>query len=681
MLWLLVLLHMRLTSCVLFSEILAHTDPPEVDWVELYNEESVSVDISGWALRTEGGKYSFPSGTILQPYQYFVTEITLEEQGFRLSSYGETVSLLNKNGKKVETVEFPTSPNGVSMGRMESSNGKVEWPLTQYKTKGYVNSAPLVPLVVINSLYFPHGSVKFLKMKSLSPTFLPLFDITRPENVWRITVGSSGKFFAFPQKTILRPLEEIYVISSDDITAFREENDLPPEVQVFGPFDGLKKSKRLVLQSPDKQDELFTPYLVHDIVNTDSDWPNSTEVPIIRISDLSWGNEPRNWRQLTDPFPPSCPCPNLDKCTVSTCIGGSCYFRLACHGDEAFSTCFPKTEVCHTLPNSSNTVPYVPPSSVPDDSDEHHFVPPPPTTPFFVPDQDFFANSTLTPVLTCWSGSTGQWRIYFGFVNDFGATKNIPRGDDNNFLVDSRVFEDEKIPTSFLTGKHLNVFRVKSERPTVDVKWELDGNIVSLSLPVPNTNLGLSTWITHQCTGAVTAKFDFFVPCNVTSTAIKKKISENAVSIFGEKISKYGWTPENFSFFAEPDLNVILGCTQKQENQKIHVEVKISVVGENGAYSAFDVAFESIVEEQSRGWFEGIPISEFSKISSSFTSEAIPLVGSKDPSKDQSVVEIPWASTKQHIAILVLFGIVVGVVLSLVIFFTVKGKAETCLDF
>ena len=51
---------------VVINEVLAHTDPPLKDAVELFNPTSQSVDISGWFLSNTGKslkKFRIPNGT------------------------------------------------------------------------------------------------------------------------------------------------------------------------------------------------------------------------------------------------------------------------------------------------------------------------------------------------------------------------------------------------------------------------------------------------------------------------------------------------------------------------------------------------------------------------------------------------------------------------------------------
>ncbi|MBM3845540.1 MAG: lamin tail domain-containing protein, partial [Verrucomicrobia bacterium] len=60
---------------VWINEVLAHTDPPFEDAVELYNPTSLPVNISYWWLSNAKGepkKYRFPKNSIIQPNSYWV---------------------------------------------------------------------------------------------------------------------------------------------------------------------------------------------------------------------------------------------------------------------------------------------------------------------------------------------------------------------------------------------------------------------------------------------------------------------------------------------------------------------------------------------------------------------------------------------------------------------------------
>src|SRR5436190_13192623 len=54
-------------SPVVFNEIMYHpaTNESQLEWVELQNQMSVDVDLSGWALDS-GIHFTFPSGTVIK---------------------------------------------------------------------------------------------------------------------------------------------------------------------------------------------------------------------------------------------------------------------------------------------------------------------------------------------------------------------------------------------------------------------------------------------------------------------------------------------------------------------------------------------------------------------------------------------------------------------------------------
>src|SRR5262249_55478807 len=64
---------------VLINEILTHTEPPEVDWIELFNPNAFDVDLGGWFLSDDGGwptKFRIPPSTMIRAggYRVFTEE-------------------------------------------------------------------------------------------------------------------------------------------------------------------------------------------------------------------------------------------------------------------------------------------------------------------------------------------------------------------------------------------------------------------------------------------------------------------------------------------------------------------------------------------------------------------------------------------------------------------------------
>jgi len=120
---------------VVFNEIMYHpaTNEPALEWVELYNQMAVDVDLSGWRI-ADGIEFLFPSGTVLRSGGYLVvaiapdaltaqsgaTNVTGPFAG-RLSNNGEELELRDLNNRVMDSVkygvdgEWPAGPDGTGV--------------------------------------------------------------------------------------------------------------------------------------------------------------------------------------------------------------------------------------------------------------------------------------------------------------------------------------------------------------------------------------------------------------------------------------------------------------------------------------------------------------------------------------------------------------------------------------
>jgi len=107
-------------SVVVFNEIMYHpaTNEPALEWVELYDQNSVDVDLSGW--RIAGGiDYLFPDHTVIHGGGYLVVAISpvtlmattgqtnvLGPFSGRLSNNGEKLELRDLNNRLMDSVTY-----------------------------------------------------------------------------------------------------------------------------------------------------------------------------------------------------------------------------------------------------------------------------------------------------------------------------------------------------------------------------------------------------------------------------------------------------------------------------------------------------------------------------------------------------------------------------------------------
>jgi hypothetical protein len=114
------------------------------DWVELYNQGGVAVDLTGWSLSDDGNprKFVFTSGPILQPGDYLVVWCDDETNttpglhaGFALGRNGESVFLYDASTNRIDAISFGLQLADYSLGRVAGA-----WQLTQ-PTPGVANLA------------------------------------------------------------------------------------------------------------------------------------------------------------------------------------------------------------------------------------------------------------------------------------------------------------------------------------------------------------------------------------------------------------------------------------------------------------------------------------------------------------------------------------------------------------
>jgi hypothetical protein len=115
-------------SVVVFNEIQYHpaTREAELEWVELYNQMAVDVDISGWYL-SDAVFYQFPEGTIVPGGEYVVVAVNpteVEREGGIAGVFGPLVGRLDNSGENLELRDH----NARLMDSVSYSSG-AGWPV------------------------------------------------------------------------------------------------------------------------------------------------------------------------------------------------------------------------------------------------------------------------------------------------------------------------------------------------------------------------------------------------------------------------------------------------------------------------------------------------------------------------------------------------------------------------
>lgn len=229
---------------IFINEILAHTDAPWVDFVELFNYGNNPVDLSGCILTDDPttNKFRIPTGTLIPALGWLsYTELQL---GFALNAAGETIYLLAPDGSRViDALRFGAQQNGVAWGRFP--DGAVEWHRLEQPTPGHANARFLKSPVVINELYYhpitENEDDEFIELYNRSGGVVDLAG-------WRLRGGIR---FDLPAGSILGPGETL-VIARDVARLLAVHTNLNP-TRVLGNYSGRLGNRRDVveLQMPD----------------------------------------------------------------------------------------------------------------------------------------------------------------------------------------------------------------------------------------------------------------------------------------------------------------------------------------------------------------------------------------------------------------------------------------------
>jgi hypothetical protein len=336
---------------ILINEVLAHTDPPLEDAVELYNPNATNVDIGGWFLANGAANlkhYRIPEGTVIPAGGYHVLyeyEFVGTDHFTFNSAHGDKVYLStgDKEGNLTgyrATQSFGASFNGVSFGRFITSVGVDFVPMSR-RTFGHdspvsledfrqgggaTNATPVIEPVVINEIMYHPPDLggtnaidnvgdEFIELCNYSANSIPLYDVLNPGNTWKIGGDVS---FVFPMQKSIPAWGYLILVSfnpaSDPnaLTEFKKRYTVDPRVQLFGPYSGkLSNSSGAVElyrpdnpQTPPHPDAGFVPYVMIERIQygDSAPWPVEADgggASLQRKSPSEYGNDPVHWRAGT----------------------------------------------------------------------------------------------------------------------------------------------------------------------------------------------------------------------------------------------------------------------------------------------------------------------------------------------------------------------------------------------
>jgi len=298
---------------IVISEVLAHTDPPQKDAIELYNPAGTNVNLGGWLLTDEPDmpkKFRIPDNTVIPAGGriYFDEDDFNATPGatnsFLLSSTGDDVHLFSANTNGTLTgyshsAEFGASFNGASFGRYLNSAGEEFFPRQSSVTLGSANPGPVIGPVVISEIHYHPDATgdEFVELLNLTGSPVALRHGAHPTNTWKL----GGVAFTFPTNVTLGANSTLLVVATNP-AVFRAKYELPEHIQIFGPLSGQLQDggENVELLAPDNPNSNGVPYVVTDAVryNDRDPWPPAAAgsgLSLQRVPANGYGNEPMNW--------------------------------------------------------------------------------------------------------------------------------------------------------------------------------------------------------------------------------------------------------------------------------------------------------------------------------------------------------------------------------------------------
>ena len=165
----------RADSVVVFNEIMYHPATNEValEWVELYNQNAVDVDLGGWRL-SGGVDYAFPVGTVLEGGGHLVVAVspaTLTVQAGsgnvlgpftgRLSNSGERLRLCDLADRVMDEVDYgidgdwPAGADGSGMSLAKRQPNLASRPAESWTVSRQSGGTPGAPNFPTNNTFVP----------------------------------------------------------------------------------------------------------------------------------------------------------------------------------------------------------------------------------------------------------------------------------------------------------------------------------------------------------------------------------------------------------------------------------------------------------------------------------------------------------------------------------------------
>lgn len=301
---------------VAINEVLAYTELPEQDRVELHNLTGAPVSIDHWYLSNADDdyfRYQVADPTVIPAFGYVV--FTQAQLDFDLDGpRGDDLWLIQADAQGrplqfVDHAQFATAAPGLSVGPWPTASDSMV--VLARPTFGGPNTGPKVGEIVITEVSFdPVDPDRSGRLKAEDFEFIELYNRTdQPIDVsgWQL-VGDAQ--FLLPSGTVVEPSEPLVVVRFDPANEpkaniFRFVLGVDPSTRLVGPLaeplDNVSGAIQLVRDDTAPADDPnFVPQIVVDAVRYGSaaPWPTvatGTSGSLSRTRPRDYGLFPSSW--------------------------------------------------------------------------------------------------------------------------------------------------------------------------------------------------------------------------------------------------------------------------------------------------------------------------------------------------------------------------------------------------
>ena len=205
------------------------------DWVELYNNGSATVDLSGYYITDDSQdplRWAFPANTSIGANEYLIVWTDKDENNmqvplhtnFRLNAAGETVLLSDPSGVYVDSVAFPALLTNEAYSRIPNGTGDFKKTASSFNQMNEdINSTenldrgtfklypnPTTDLLTIEFQELPQqGTLEIMDINGVIYSTMELNTSKTELNIKQLATGTYYLKINADSQTVLRPFQKL----------------------------------------------------------------------------------------------------------------------------------------------------------------------------------------------------------------------------------------------------------------------------------------------------------------------------------------------------------------------------------------------------------------------------------------------------------------------------------------